>query len=339
MDSKKPLVSVLISAHNYGRFIDDCIESLLSQTFPRKDMEIIVVDDGSTDDTRDRIKKYHGSIKYIYQENKGQGASVNTGFQNSCGEIIVLMDADDYCAKNKIECIVDCYNKYNCEVLFHNLTVVGEGHGLRMEDYNLCTAEKIDRDMYRFTLDNIIKKGIFPPQPPTSGHSYKRRVFAKLLPVPEEYISASDMYLGLYVLFNCDIYYFHTSLGYYRQHSSSDAHSRTKKEHMQFNIRDLCLLKNELRKRHGVKDTKPFISLLENRLERFYFNTALLEGNIPGAFRHLRNYRPSELMVPCFFAKIGLVIHLMLPRRWAPRVAKVVKQLYFDFSKVKRCGR
>ena len=327
MSDKKPLVSVLISAHNYGRFIDDCIESLLSQTFPRKDMEIIVVDDGSTDDTRDRIKKYHGSIKYIYQENKGQGASVNTGFQNSCGEIIVLMDADDYCAKNKIECIVDCYNKYNCEVLFHNLTVVGEGHGLRMEDYNLCTAEKIDRDMYRFTLDNIIKKGIFPPQPPTSGHSYKRRVFAKLLPVPEEYTNSADMYLRLLVLPKCGIYYLRKSLGYYRNHSRNYRDSIPKKLLMQAKIKKFTLLIDKVQKRYNNENAKAFVKLMKNRQKRFYCIAELLEGHIVRGLRYLQNYRPSDNLRPKFLQKIGIIVYAILPAQWVRNWYKFFEKL------------
>ena len=62
-----PRATVLIDTYNYGRYIDAAIESVLGQDFPAKEMEILVVDDGSTDDTRERGGKYAGRVKYIWK--------------------------------------------------------------------------------------------------------------------------------------------------------------------------------------------------------------------------------------------------------------------------------
>jgi len=88
-------VSVVIPTFNCGRYICQAVESALKQTY--KDLEIIVVDDGSTDDTYQTIKPYAdaGSVRYIYQENQGLPGARNTGIQNAEGEFIVVLDADD----------------------------------------------------------------------------------------------------------------------------------------------------------------------------------------------------------------------------------------------------
>jgi glycosyltransferase involved in cell wall biosynthesis len=88
-------VSVVIPTYNCGQYIPQAIESLLNQTY--KDWEIIVVDDGSTDKTREIIRPYinDGTIQYIYQENKGLPGARNAGIQKAGGDFIVVLDADD----------------------------------------------------------------------------------------------------------------------------------------------------------------------------------------------------------------------------------------------------
>ena len=86
-------VSVIIPTYNYSRFILDAIKSALVQDV--HDLEIIVVDDGSTDNTSDIIKPYTDSVQYIHQENAGLSAARNTGVSASTGEFILFLDADD----------------------------------------------------------------------------------------------------------------------------------------------------------------------------------------------------------------------------------------------------
>lgn len=97
-----PKVSVIIPSYNYARFLPGAIESVLDQTF--QDFELIVVDDGSTDETADVVRPYtenHG-LKYIRQENRGPSSARNTGIRNARGKLVAFLDPDDLWLPEKL---------------------------------------------------------------------------------------------------------------------------------------------------------------------------------------------------------------------------------------------
>lgn len=94
-------VSVIIPSYNHGQFVVCAVESALAQTHPQ--VEIIVVDDGSTDDTRLRLSAYKDKIHYIYQPNKGLSAARNTGILAATGAYWMFLDADDWIHPRKLE--------------------------------------------------------------------------------------------------------------------------------------------------------------------------------------------------------------------------------------------
>jgi len=94
-------VSVIIPNFNYGRFLESTIQSVLDQTY--KKVEIIVVDDGSTDNSRHVLDSYGNRIKTLFQVNQGQAVARNNGIAIAEGELIALLDADDYWEPSKLE--------------------------------------------------------------------------------------------------------------------------------------------------------------------------------------------------------------------------------------------
>jgi glycosyltransferase involved in cell wall biosynthesis len=96
-----PLVSVIIPAYNSERFIAEALESVRQQNY--EPLEIIVVDDGSTDGTRSCVKRLGKDISYTYQSNRGPAAARNTGIGIAGGELIAFLDADDYWPVNKLK--------------------------------------------------------------------------------------------------------------------------------------------------------------------------------------------------------------------------------------------
>lgn len=95
MNQEKPLVSIIIPTYNRAQLLGRVIESVLNQTYDN--IEILVVDDGSTDNTQKLLKSlYEGKVRYFYQANKGPSAARNLGFINSQGNLIGFLDSDDY---------------------------------------------------------------------------------------------------------------------------------------------------------------------------------------------------------------------------------------------------
>ena len=96
----------MIPNHNYSQYIEKAIDSALNQTY--KAIEIIVVDNGSTDDSRRILETYGNAIRTIFQSNQGQACARNSGFLAANGQLIALLDADDHWEKQKIEIQLDC---------------------------------------------------------------------------------------------------------------------------------------------------------------------------------------------------------------------------------------
>jgi len=96
-----PTISVVIPTYNYGCFICDAVDSTLRQTLPAA--EVIVVDDGSTDDTGERLKSFGARVRYVRQENGGISVARNTGIKLSRGDWIALLDSDDIWHPQKLE--------------------------------------------------------------------------------------------------------------------------------------------------------------------------------------------------------------------------------------------
>src|SRR5262245_48637316 len=102
-----PLVSILINNYNYAQFLREAIESALSQSYSH--VEIIVVDDGSTDQSREIISSYGSRLTAVYKENGGQTSAFNAGVLASRGDILCFLDSDDYYYPGKIARIVELF--------------------------------------------------------------------------------------------------------------------------------------------------------------------------------------------------------------------------------------
>jgi hypothetical protein len=186
-----PLASIIITSYNYGRYLGEAIESGLNQTYPRT--EIIVVDDGSTDNSRDVIARYGTRIGAVLKPNGGQGSAVNAGFSASHGDVIFFVDSDDALADTAVA---------NAVRFFDDPTVAKVHWPLWLTD---ADGRRIGGVIPKNLSDGDVREALltFGPRsdrytwPPTTGNAWSRKVLERILPVPEQsFRTCPDLYLA-----------------------------------------------------------------------------------------------------------------------------------------------
>src|SRR5215469_11388216 len=100
-------VSVLIDTYNHEPYIERAITSVLEQDMPMDGVEILVVDDGSTDGTPEIARRFEPRVRYLRKPNGGQASAFNFGFAQLQGDIIALLDGDDWWEKEKLRLVLD----------------------------------------------------------------------------------------------------------------------------------------------------------------------------------------------------------------------------------------
>ncbi len=125
--------SVIIPAYNRAWALPRAIDSVLEQDYPH--VEIIVIDDGSSDDTPDVLQRYKEKIRVLIQENKGVSAARNLGIRNSTGDFIALLDSDDAWEKNKLSCQMDFFDAHP-EALICQTQEIWIRNGVRVNPKN-----------------------------------------------------------------------------------------------------------------------------------------------------------------------------------------------------------
>ena len=109
MSYQYPLVTVIIPTYNYAYYIQQSIDSVLNSDFPQDEIEIIVIDDGSQDNTSEIVASYGDRVKYIFQENSGKAWATKVGIDNCQGKYVFNLDADDLFMPNKIKEVVKIF--------------------------------------------------------------------------------------------------------------------------------------------------------------------------------------------------------------------------------------
>jgi len=155
---KAPLVSVVIPTYNRAKFVTKAIESVLAQTY--KDYEIIVVDDGSTDNTKEVLEPYMDKIRYIYRENAGVSAARNTGIRAAFGQWIAFLDSDDVWQPEKLTFQMRCVERTDAKVCFTHYSVqrqqvqprVSQGH----------SKHQVEEQVFDEPFDLILRDSFCP---------------------------------------------------------------------------------------------------------------------------------------------------------------------------------
>lgn len=224
-----PLFTVLIDTYNYGHFIQEAIDSVFAQDFPMEQVEILIVDDGSTDDTAERLKRYGSKIRYLYKPNAGQASAFNFGFQHAQGEIVALLDADDVWFPEKLRRVHESFERNSdAGMVYHRVHWSDSSNQAAPDPYFIAVSGCVPAS--RRTL-------LTYPMAGTSCLAFRRAALGKLLPVPETLRSQADAYLTALIIFLFPVVAVPDYLGKYRLHgrnlfqAGGGADSRERIEH------------------------------------------------------------------------------------------------------------
>jgi glycosyltransferase involved in cell wall biosynthesis len=226
MREDRALASVVINNYNYGRYLGQAIESALAQTY--RAVEVVVVDDGSTDDSRAVIAGYGERVLPVLKSNGGQASALNAGFAASRGDVICFLDADDALLPTAMERAVECLGEPSVTKVHWPLWEI-DASGNRTG--RQLPAEPLPEGNLR---ELTIREGPSSSvSSPTSGNAWARSFLERVLPVPEpECRISADAYLfGLAPAFG-PIKRIEEPQGLYRFHGQNNYWGRTLEERM-----------------------------------------------------------------------------------------------------------
>lgn len=188
--SETPLVSVIISNYNYERFLREAVDSALDQTY--SNVEVVVVDDGSTDGSRRVIVSYGDRIVSVLKENGGQSSACNAGFRASEGEIAIFLDADDVLLPDTVGRVVAAFRSRPgvAKVQYRQRVVDASGKPTgELEPSARLSMKSGDLRRHLLELDAYT-------WPSTSGNAFATAVLRRIMPIPEAlYRGIPDIHL------------------------------------------------------------------------------------------------------------------------------------------------
>ena len=158
MITKEPLISVMMPTYNNAKYIGQAIDSIYAQNYGN--IEIIIVDDGSTDNTKEVVQQYK-DIKYFYIEHKGIPFARNVALENAKGEYIAFLDSDDYWLPNKLNTQMQYFKEHpDCEIVFTKYENFFENEYVKKK--KRAIYEKNSEDKFKHYLpSSLVKKELF----------------------------------------------------------------------------------------------------------------------------------------------------------------------------------
>ena len=190
----RPLTSILINNYNYARFLDEAIDSALRQNYPRK--EIIVVDDGSTDNSREIISRYGDRIIPIFKENGGQASAFNAGVARCQGDILCFLDSDDFFYPDKLERVAAAFYRHGTNsrpMLVHHFLAIKSHADNDLDGDVVGTAHDSPMNLYAFAKRY---RFLWNEIGPTTSISINRRLADRLFPISERARISADAFIA-----------------------------------------------------------------------------------------------------------------------------------------------
>jgi len=312
--------SIIINNYNYAMYLDRAICSALNQSY--SDTQMVVVDDGSTDDSREVVSSYGGKVVPLFKDNGGQASAMNAGFRRSSGDLVVFLDADDVLYPFSIQRAVDVWQREPFGVMQTRLDVIneaGEALGMLHPQETLCP----DPVAQMSRLGDYL-------YPPTSGNVFSRCVLEKIMPIPEEkFRICADTYLCIKAPFYGRHHLDNRQIAQYRIHGKNNFQMRGKRAEHQSGKR-----------KHYIRTTENMFIIQElvkttARSLQIPVSPRLICGNITSLYRwiyckkiynyHFSGHPASSLRILSWIV-IAMGIDSRIP--WRVKVSLLIKALF-----------
>jgi glycosyltransferase involved in cell wall biosynthesis len=281
---------IIINNYNYGSYLRDSVESALSQTCPAD--EVIVVDDGSTDDSLQILESYGDAIEVIRQENFGQRSAYNSGFRASKSELILFLDADDMIDPTLIDRVKNAWTNDSAKLHFQLRLIDSSGQELG----GFVPMEALSEG----NLQSQLFSCGYYSSPPASGNVYARAALEAVLPMETRSKYGADMHTTYLTPLYGNVIALSEPLGSYRMHGGNrDAAANVSPLSIRTAI-DADLERVNLLKVAAANRNKPFNNkCLESELHHLKMRLASLRLD--------RREHPIKADNPFFLAVQGIM--------------------------------
>jgi len=247
-----PLISILINNYNYARFLNAAIDSALNQDYSTA--EVVVVDDGSTDNSRDVILSYGDRIRPIFKVNGGQASAFNAGIAASRGELLCFLDSDDVFRVSKVSRVAETFIRHGLNskpMMVHHLATVMNEVGDDVDGV-VGKVHASPKNLYQFAKRH---RFVEFEAGPTSTIAINRKLACRLFPIPEPgFRILADNFIVFGAFLVAEVYSMTDRLVGYRIHGKNNWNNWANTEY---------------------KKPPEFLSIVEN-----YLNAKLVENGL-----------------------------------------------------------
>jgi glycosyltransferase involved in cell wall biosynthesis len=315
--SSRPLVSIVVNNFNYERFLREAIDSALAQTYAP--VEVIVIDDGSTDGSREIIASYGDRVVPILKPNGGQGSTFNAGFAASRGEIVCFLDADDRFLPDKARRVVEVFEQHpQAGWCFHALRLIDTRTGAPLPPSPREPTRFID-------FRNRIKRAKMPTfARATSGISYRRDLLACMLPMPELEGTSADRFVKMVGLGLAPGVYLDEELAEQKIHGDNAYTRRPEKQRVGAKSHVFCA--------HWMRERFPEMSRFANKLFAIGLGMYWRSGGVDAKYADVVDAYMSRASLGERIGIRGRAFYHSQP--WLRRVRQVVKPVRADVAAV-----
>ncbi len=209
-----PLITAIIDTFNHERFIEQALSSVLDQGLSASDLEILLVDDGSTDRTTDVVATFANRVQVLRKQNGGQASAFNFAIARAKGEIIAFLDGDDWWAKGKLKTVLDAFDAHP------NVGVVG--HGIyEVDELTGRSVVVLPESDHRVTLNSIEDGNNFRNIMcflGTSRVAIRRKILNLVGAIPASLVVEADEFMSTVAVARSEAMLIQQPLTFYRLH-------------------------------------------------------------------------------------------------------------------------